>query len=312
MSEQFSAWTLIPIGCHLLLAMIRSFVFCTRLTFLSTSGTLALFGVGAPLGAALPALAEPAPVVKTLAYGARPEQTLDVYQPTGSSGSRGTILFFFGGNWQAGDKKDYHFVGETLASKGIVTIIANYRLYPQTSFPGFIDDAALAVKWAHDHAANYGGSASSLFLMGNGSGAFMSLLLGLDPEYLTRVGLSSRDIRGVICLAGFYGSDMTRQPGVSSLVADVHDPDTLLPFRFARAPIPPMLLIVSRDEDASDSSDIELLDRAVLEHGGSVKMVHHSDLGRIGIMLPFSPLFHMHSSVIQEVLDFMTDAPDAR
>ncbi len=45
------------------------------------------------------------------------------------------VVFFYGGSWNSGSKDDYSFVGEALASRGIVVVIADYRLYPASALP---------------------------------------------------------------------------------------------------------------------------------------------------------------------------------
>ena len=49
-------------------------------------------------------------------------------------------------------------MGAALANSGYVAILPNYRLFPQARFPQFIDDGALAVRWAREHARELGGS----------------------------------------------------------------------------------------------------------------------------------------------------------
>jgi len=87
-------------------------------------------------------------------YGDDPRQTLDVYQPRSSSRTQATsdgypvVVFFYGGTWTSGTRGDYKFIGEALASNGILTIVADYRLYPQVRYPDFLTDCARAVAWA--------------------------------------------------------------------------------------------------------------------------------------------------------------------
>lgn len=90
-----------------------------------------------------------------IAYANQPRQKLDVYRPknTAKSGAP-MVIFFYGGSWSSGDRADYRFVGEALASKGIVAVIADYRLSPDVRYPAFVQDSALAVRWAVDHASD--------------------------------------------------------------------------------------------------------------------------------------------------------------
>ncbi|MDI7066444.1 alpha/beta hydrolase, partial [Klebsiella pneumoniae] len=97
---------------------------------------------------------------------------------------RPVVVFFYGGSWQNGARSDYLFVGQALTSRGFVAVLPDYRTYPDTRFPGFMEDAAAAVRWARDHAAEYGGDPSRIFLMGHSAGAHIVALLATDGHYL--------------------------------------------------------------------------------------------------------------------------------
>ena len=79
---------------------------------------------------------------------------LDVYAPKGA-GPFPTLVFLYGGGWTDGDRSIYHFLGDAFASRGFVTIIPDYRLYPEVRFPGFVEDCAKAVAWAHGNAGRW-------------------------------------------------------------------------------------------------------------------------------------------------------------
>jgi acetyl esterase/lipase len=63
-------------------------------------------------------------------YGSDPRQRLDVYSPwrRRSGGLAPVVVFFYGGNWTSGNRGDYAFVGEALASRGIVAVIADLSI----------------------------------------------------------------------------------------------------------------------------------------------------------------------------------------
>ena len=96
-----------------------------------------------------------------LAYGDDARQTLDVYAPKRPE-RRPVVIFFYGGTWSAGKKSDYAFVGAALAERGYVTVIPDYRLYPEVKFPTFVEDGARAVAWAQQHARDFGGDPDRL------------------------------------------------------------------------------------------------------------------------------------------------------
>jgi acetyl esterase/lipase len=144
-----------------------------------------------------------------LHYGDAPRQQLDVYTPAADAPPAGAhgrpiVVFFYGGSWQNGSRSNYLFVGAALASRGYVAVVPDYRTWPDTAFPGFIDDAAAAVRWARDHASETGGDPSRIFLMGHSAGAHIAMLLATDGRYLAAQQMSKSDLSGVIGLAGPY------------------------------------------------------------------------------------------------------------
>ena len=127
-----------------------------------------------------------------IAYGADPRQQLDVYQPgPGAAPAKPPIVvFFYGGSWTRGERADYRFVGEALASAGAIVVIPDYRLSPEFRYPEFVRDSAAAVKWAFDHAAEIGGSPANVVVMGHSAGGYNAAMVALDRRWLDAAGLS--------------------------------------------------------------------------------------------------------------------------
>ena len=178
---------------HRLLAILLSVVVlsgCTSAVFLAAN---------------VPAAFGPFERTANLAYGPEPRQRLDVYVPEAPlKESRAVILFIHGGSWNSGSKDQYRFVGTSLAERGFVAVLPNYRLNPAVRFPDFVADAAAAVTWTLRNIASYGGDPRRVFVMGHSAGAHIALLLTLDRRYLVAAGASADDLRGVIGLSGPY------------------------------------------------------------------------------------------------------------
>lgn len=146
-----------------------------------------------------------------LAYGDLLRQKLDVYLPSQpladkalAVGGAPMVVFFYGGSWSNGDRADYRFVGEALATQGIVAVVADYRLSPEVRYPVFLQDSALATRWAFDNAQKYGADPARIFVMGHSAGAYNAAMLALDKRWLGGVGLSPAKLAGWIGLAGPY------------------------------------------------------------------------------------------------------------
>jgi acetyl esterase/lipase len=143
-------------------------------------------------------------VTRDIAYADGPRHALDVYAPRPSGRPAPVPVFFYGGNWDSGSKAMYRFVGAAMAARGVLTVIPDYRLYPQVRFPDVMYDAARAVAWTRANIARYGGDPYRLFFMGHSAGGQIATLLALDPTYLRSAGVSPHDVCGVIGLAGPY------------------------------------------------------------------------------------------------------------
>ena len=114
------------------------------------------------------------------------------------------VVFFYGGSWSNGDRGDYRFVGEALATQGIAVVVADYRLSPEVRYPVFLQDSALATRWAFDNAQKFGADPSRIFVMGHSAGAYNAAMLALDKRWLGAVGSSPAKLAGWIGLAGPY------------------------------------------------------------------------------------------------------------
>jgi acetyl esterase/lipase len=178
-----------------------------------------------------------------IAYGPDPQQRLDVYVPENAALPRPVVVFWHGGRWREGDKADYRFVGAALAKSGFVTLVANYRHYPEVKMPGFMQDAAQAARWAAAHANEYGGARERLYLMGHSAGAHLAALVTLDPRYFAAAGGSAPHIAGVIGLSGAYDFLPLLEPDVQDMFGPPRLYPESQPINFVRADAPPMLLV---------------------------------------------------------------------
>jgi len=198
-----------------------------------------------------------------LAYGDDPQHRLDVYLPKAAAGPvqaapAPIVVFWHGGRWTFGDKSDYRFVGAALAELGCVAVLANYRHYPHVKMPGFMDDAARAVRWTQAHAADHGADPQRLYLMGHSAGAHLAALVALDTRYLAASGPPPK-IAGVIGLSGPYDFLPLQEDDVK----DMFGPPPLYPesqpINFVRADGPPMLLVHGlKDEDVWPKNSVNL------------------------------------------------------
>ena len=178
-----------------------------------------------------------------IAYGALPRQKLDVYWPlTPAVPDRPVLVFFYGGSWNSGERGDYRFIGQSFASAGYVTVVADYRHYPEARFPGFIEDGAAAVALVARHIP---GSAGHIVVIGHSSGAYIAAMLACDRRYLDAAGPGRQVLAGFIGVAGPYDFEM--QGPIAELLASP-DGRPNMPITSVDGHEPPALLVVADDD----------------------------------------------------------------
>jgi len=131
----------------------------------------------------------------THAYGNAPRQTLDVHLPQDAQPNADVVLFIYGGRWQFGSKDEYRFVADGLAQSGFITVIPDYRLYPQVDWRDFLADSAAAYHWVEAYIAGFGGNPQRIFVMGHSAGAHMAAMVALDPKLQRHAGVKRRENR---------------------------------------------------------------------------------------------------------------------
>jgi acetyl esterase/lipase len=168
--------------------------------------------------------------------------SLDVHRPKAVNGKSAVVVFFYGGSWRNSTRRDYRFIGQSLARAGFLVIVPDYRKAPQVVFPAFIEDSARAVAWARQHAAEYGGDPSRIFLIGHSSGAHMAALLGTDGHFLRAVGMQPRDLAGIVGLAGPYDFLPLTDPDLKQVFGAASEWPKSQPVNFVDGDEPPFLL----------------------------------------------------------------------
>lgn len=191
-------------------------------------------------------------VTTALAYGSDPRQKLDIYTPGDNTQKVPVVIFFYGGNWNSGERDDYAFVGRALAARGIVAVIADYRLYPEAHYPQILDDAANAVAWTAREISRYGGDVQKLFVMGHSAGAYNASMLALDKRWLAGYGMTPAALRGWIGLAGPYNFLPIQNPEIRPIFFYPNTPPTSQPIYHVSPASPPALLIAPQSDAVVD------------------------------------------------------------
>ena len=185
-----------------------------------------------------------------VAYGTHPRQKLDIYTPKAASPATGwpVVVFIYGGSWNDGARSQYQFVGEALAARGVVALIADYRLYPDVRYPDFLSDSAQALAYGFDHAAKLGGDPKRVFVMGHSAGGYNAAMLALDARWLKAAGHAPSDLAGWIGLAGPYDFYPIVNPQAKPVFFHPNYPPNSQPIAFTSPNAPRSFLAAAADD----------------------------------------------------------------
>jgi acetyl esterase/lipase len=143
---------------------------------------------------------------KDITFDPQHKLQLDVYSPKKAQTARPVFVFIHGGRWNSGKKSQYKFLGRRLASKGVVTVVPDYRLSPRAEYQGATTDVAMALKWTQEHITGYGGDNSRIFVAGHSAGGHLAALVSIDHSYFDSLKMSN-PLSGTVLIDAF-GLDM--------------------------------------------------------------------------------------------------------
>jgi len=188
---------------------------------------------------------------------------LDVLRPVQGS-ARTAVILLHGDNWRAGDKRDMHLVGRSLADRGFVALPTQYRLTGQAPWPAQIQDVKAAICWTRANADQLEIEPDRIVLYGVSAGGHLALLAAGTPNHPTF------DPRG----------------GVSSAVAAVvaiHPPTTLYmsgerpPHASGASALLGKAATLTRARTASPTTYVnKAFPPTLLLHGTRDQVVHHA------------------------------------
>jgi triacylglycerol lipase len=209
-------------------------------------------------------------VVPGLAEG-DPPVPVRVHRPKGATGILPAVVTIHGGGYVIGSyDMDGPMLDRWCRHPGVVLVSVEYRLAPETPYPGPLDDCYAALRWAHAHAAELGIDATRLGVSGVSAGGGLAAALALLARDRGEVPLAfqlldcpmldDRQLTPSINADGLYvWSAASNEFGWRSYLGSLYGSDELPPYAapgrvVELAGLPPACVVVGsidgfRDED---------------------------------------------------------------
>jgi triacylglycerol lipase len=109
-----------------------------------------------------------------------PDVAILIYSPPENTAPRPCIFHIHGGGYVMGDAAAQEPVHRTMAAKlGCVIVTVDYRLAPETRFPGAVEDCYAALSWLFANAEALGVDPKRVGVMGESAGGGLAASLAL-------------------------------------------------------------------------------------------------------------------------------------
>jgi len=245
-------------------------------------------------------------------YGPLARHKLDIYTPTSAPPPGGwpLVVFFYGGSWNTGERAEYRFVGAALAARGVLTLIADYRLYPEVRYPDFLNDSAQALAYGLKDAARLGANPKRVFVMGHSAGGYNAAMLALDPRWLATTGHRPSELAGWIGLAGPYDFFPTDNPDAQPVFFHPNYPRGAQPIEHTPADAPPSFLAAPvNDALVSPVRSTRGLAARLQAVGAAVELKSSARVSHTTLIGAFSPPLRWIAPVHDDVIAFIERTP---
>lgn len=242
-------------------------------------------------------------VIEDIAYGEGERRRFDLYVPDGVEADTPLVVFLHGGSWDSGSKDIYRFLGQSVTAEGFILAVPNYRLYPETVFPGFVEDGAAALA-AIDRAMSEGrhgvpAGRHPLVLMGHSAGAQIAALLAFDPRYLRAEGFSRERIAAFVGLAGPYDFLPLEEERYKRIFPEATRPQSQ-PVNYADGSGPPALLIHGLADTTVKPENTRSMAHRIEAKGGVIRARFFEGVDHLGPITSFATALPLGERAIRE------------
>lgn len=215
-----------------------------------------------------------------LRYGPDGRHRLDLTLPREVTPRTPLLVFFHGGSWQVGSRRDYAFLARAFAAEGIAVALPDYRLWPQARWPDFVEDGAAALAWLRAAGEAPRGP---LFVMGHSAGGFIAAALALDPRWLGEAGRAA--LAGGVLVSAPIAWQPEDEPIRSIFAAAPGGRIAAVPDAAGLAGAPPLLLLHGTADTVVGPFHSERLAEAVSRAGGTARLHLVPGAGHIAPMV---------------------------
>lgn len=245
-------------------------------------------------------------VTRDIAYGSHARQVLDCFAPV-TTANAPVVMFVHGGIFTRGEKRlsseVYDNVLYWFARQGFIGVNIEYRLAPESQWPGGAADLALAIAWVRANAGRHGGDADSIFAIGHSAGGTHVGTYAYDPA----AGYLGRYLKGIVLLSSRSSIDvLPENPAADGVRAYIGDDSTMYetrsPLMYAAASaLPVMIAIAEFENPLLDLYGLELAHRLAVARRRAPRFIRLTGHNHISIVAHFNTI---EDNLGREIVEF--------
>ena len=151
---------------------------------------------------------------RTVAYGVRAIETLDIY--TTAAPHAPVFVFLHGGAWLRGTAAASAYPAETFVNAGAHFVVPDFAPVSEVGLDGMVAQVRRAVAWVARNATSFGGDPRQIYVSGHSSGAHLAgnvLVTDWRP-----FDLPADVVKGGVCVSGMYDLEAPRLSARASYV----------------------------------------------------------------------------------------------
>jgi arylformamidase len=207
---------------------------------------------------------------ESLAYGAAPVETVDLYRAARAPAP--VVVFLHGGAWQRLSKRESAFAAETFVRAGAHFAAVDFAALPAATLADLVDQVRRAVAFLYRNAERLGVESDRIHLVGHSSGGHLAAC-AMTTDWAA-LGLPPRMVKAGLCVSGIYDLLPVRLSGRNAyLRLDAASEHALSPQRhLARLGCP--LIVAAAEFDAPEfRRQARDFAAAAVDAGGTVRLV---------------------------------------
>ena len=241
---------------------------------------------------------------KNISFGEGARDKLDIYRSEEPKADTPVLVFIHGGSWDSGSKDIYKFLAEGFTMSGYDVVVPNYRLYPDTTFPGFIEDNARAVAFTAQRFPD-----RKIVLIGHSAGGYNVLMLALRDEYLRNAGVDRcAEIAGVVALSAPVGLVPLESEPLTTIFPDRFTADDAA-IKNVTGPAPAIFLGHGESDTTVDPRNATFMAEKIVARGGIAEAEIYPGQSHTDMVKVLSRHFDGDTTLKADIVNFIDNLP---